>query len=123
MEYAVIDLNTCNEKNIPIFNLQQLSTILHLKLPHDAVVFGCILLDFKNIDTGEVLPRTLISLDGKWADVSFRHLDTTPGVHTYVLTLLINQVCEDISYKFSYRVQDNRPCKPYVYMRHNKEAH
>lgn len=68
-------------------------------------------------------PMSQVVRDGKrrWIDLYTSIIDRSPGLHIYRASF-VNTKTDETCYKFlSYKIQDDSPERPYIYMNRNKE--
>jgi hypothetical protein len=96
-------------------NKNQLENYTWIRLPDPQSLYLS-LLDFRELNTDTNIADTVTMETGHpWIRVETSNLNTECGYHSYKLKFTDSRLNDDVSYYFSYTIQDDNPDKPYIY--------
>lgn len=101
-----------------IYNKNTLTDDMWVELPRYAKPFSvCGLYQIQPaVDCKQSVPTCTIRHKNIWLRIPILVMDTSAGSKIYRLELKHNSTLESMSLYFGYTIQDDQPCKPYVYM-------
>ena len=107
-----------------LYNVNEIEYFLWVKLP-DVLSRSIQLLDMFEIQP-EVKNYNLISTverecNRPWLRIQTNTLNMVEGLHIYRLNVIDKYTNECVSLYFGYRIQDDNPRKPYIYMKRKNE--
>lgn len=101
-----------------IYNKKALTEDMWIELPAYAKQY--LVSGLYQIDSSSKCNESISMYDVKhkniWLRIPISVMDTSPGSKIYRLEMKHNRTLENMSLYFSYTIQDDEPCKPYVYM-------
>ena len=103
-------------ENSKVFNLQLFGPVLHVQLdPYIHKNFRLMKI-YHEENCSSVCRYDYDELGHPWIDIPVDVLDRCIGLHTYIIEF-INVITGDTFYQyFNYTIQNDNPCKPYIYM-------
>ena len=119
-------LEACNYQDLPkntlVINKLNLEYFLWVHIPRFANDFELFQVDEIMPNNGELIKfRYFMKREYKkpWIRITSKILNTEVGQHIYRLHFVHEFTKDVISLYFSYIIQDDNPCKPYIYMNRN----